>query len=45
MTPQNAKRLYKALADNLAKYEQQHGQIKDAGDTIPFNMGGPTAMA
>ena len=45
MTPQNAKRLYKALADNIAKYEQQYGQIKESGDAIPFNMGGPTAMA
>ncbi|MCF0199987.1 MAG: DUF3467 domain-containing protein [Bacteroidales bacterium] len=45
LTPQHAKRLYKALADNLAKYESQFGTIKEIGDTIPFAMGGPTAQA
>ena len=31
MNPLNAKRLYKALADNIAKYEQQFGTITDGG--------------
>lgn len=44
LTPQHAKRLYKALADNLSKYESQFGTIKETGDTMPFPMGGP-AMA
>lgn len=44
MTPQNAKRLYRALADNLKKYEQNFGPIKDINDTIaPFAMGAGSA--
>ena len=44
MTPQNAKRLFRALADNLNKYEQNFGPIKDVNDTIaPFTMGNGTA--
>ena len=27
MTPMNAKLLHKALGDNLAKYEEKHGEI------------------
>ena len=45
MTPQHAKRLYKALADNIAKYEQQFGTIKDGGGIAPFSLGAPTAQA
>ena len=46
MNPLNAKRLYKALADNIAKYEQQFGTITDGGSNVaPFPMGGPTAQA
>lgn len=46
LTPQHAKRLYKALKDNVSRYEAVHGEIKDTdtGD-IPFNMGMPTAQA
>ena len=29
LTPQHAKRLAKALADNVARFEQSHGEIKD----------------
>ncbi len=29
LTPQHAKRLMKALVDNINKFEQQHGTIKD----------------
>lgn len=44
MTPQNAKRLFRALADNLNKYEQNFGPIKDVNDTIaPFTMGSGSA--
>ncbi|MBR4772766.1 MAG: DUF3467 domain-containing protein [Bacteroidales bacterium] len=28
MAPEHAKRLLKALQDNIAKYEQEHGEIK-----------------
>lgn len=49
MTPQHAKRLYRALGDNLEKFEAQHGKIKDTESVeeqgIPMNFGGPTAQA
>jgi len=48
LTPQHAKRLYQALADNLKKFESQHGPIKDSGggnQGLQFTMGGPTAQA
>lgn len=49
LTPQHAKRLLAALADNVNKYEQAHGPIKDVEGNntppYPMNFGGPTAMA
>lgn len=46
MTPQHAKRLMKALAENIAKFESQNGSIKDIdGMNIPMNFGGPIAQA
>ena len=48
LTPQHAKRLLKALQDNISKFEAMHGEIKDAdpGDAMPpINFGGPTAQA
>jgi len=47
LTPQHAKRLMKALNDNLAKFESVHGTIKEteAVNAIPMNFGGPTAQA
>ena len=46
LTPQHAKRLMKALADNVNKYEQLHGKIKDSElNALPMNFGGPTAQA
>ncbi|HSV77048.1 MAG TPA: DUF3467 domain-containing protein [Bacteroidales bacterium] len=47
LTPQHAKRLLKALKDNIGKYEAMHGTIQDldiAGG-LPMNLGGPTAQA
>ena len=40
MTPQHAKRLYKALAENISKYESQFGPIKEVGSEMmpPFSM-------
>ena len=35
LTPAHAKRLMKALGDNIAKYEAQHGSISEA-DAMPF---------
>lgn len=46
MTPQHAKRLMRALQDNIAKFESQQGEIKDAdGPQFPMNFGGPKAEA
>lgn len=47
LTPQHAKRLLKALAENVKKFEAQNGAIKDldAMSGIPMNFGGPTAEA
>jgi hypothetical protein len=45
LTPQHAKRLAKALADNIHKFEQAHGKIKDVETGFPMNFGGPTAQA
>ena len=47
LTPQHAKRLMKALTDNISKYEDQFGEISDVDPTqgIPLNFGGPTAQA
>jgi hypothetical protein len=45
LTPQHAKRLAKALAENIQKFEQSHGKIKDLETGFPMNFGGPTAQA
>jgi hypothetical protein len=47
LTPQHAKRLMKALKDNIAKFEQVNGPIKDTEmpNALPLNFGGPTAQA
>ena len=46
LTPQHAKRLMKALSDNIKKYESIHGPIKDQEPVnIPMNFGGPAAQA
>ena len=47
LTPQHAKRLLRALKENVLKYENQHGSIKDTDPNsgIPLNFGGPKAQA
>ena len=46
MTPQHAKRLMRALQDNINKFEAQFGQVKEMeGPSFPMNFGGPTAEA
>ena len=47
LTPQHAKRLMRALNDNLTKYESVHGRIQEteAVNAIPMNFGGPAAQA
>ena len=45
LTPQHAKRLLKALGDNVARFEKSHGEIKDYEQPpIPLNFG-PTGQA
>ncbi|MDT0552440.1 DUF3467 domain-containing protein [Urechidicola vernalis] len=45
LTPQHAKRLAKALADNVKRFEKAHGEIKDYEQPpIPINFG-PTGEA
>ena len=40
LTPQHAKRLLNALADNINKFEDLHGSIKDFEEVqIPFQFG------
>ncbi|MCK5815967.1 MAG: DUF3467 domain-containing protein [Flavobacteriaceae bacterium] len=45
LTPQHAKRLTKALADNVTRFEKVHGEIKDYEQPpTPINFG-PTGEA
>ncbi len=45
LTPQHAKRLVKALAENVKRFEKSHGVIKDYEQPpIPMNFG-PTGEA
>jgi hypothetical protein len=46
LTPEHAKRLLKAMEDNIEKFEAANGRIKiqDEGG-FPLNFGGPTAQA
>lgn len=48
LTPDNAKKLMKAMQENISKYESMHGTIKETGPqgtAIPMNFGGPTTEA
>lgn len=45
LTPQHAKRLARALAENINKFEQLNGKIKDLDTAFPMNFGGPAAQA
>lgn len=47
MTPEHAKKLHRALSDNLSKYENNHGKIKETDQASPFplNFGGPATQA
>lgn len=45
LTPQHAKRLSKALQDNVKRFEKTHGEIKDYDKPpVPLNFG-PTGQA
>ena len=47
VTPEHAKRLLRALQENLKKFESLHGHIKDddSFEGIPLNFGGPAPEA
>ena len=48
LTPQHAKRLLKALKENISKYESVYGTIEvpEGHEGMPpFHLGGPTAQA
>jgi 3-methyladenine DNA glycosylase Tag len=46
MTPHHAKRLMRALVDNVKRFEAAHGVIKEQEQVnLPFTFGGPTAQA
>jgi len=47
ITPQHAKRLLSALAENIQRFEAQHGKIKEAGSSNlpPMNFNTPPAQA
>ncbi|MFB6306169.1 MAG: DUF3467 domain-containing protein [Flavobacteriales bacterium] len=53
LTPHHAKRLMRALQDNMQKFESLHGEVSEPdqggedgeGGGIPMNFGGPTAKA
>ena len=46
MTPEHAKKLMRALAENVAKYEGHHGVIReDKTQGIPLSFGGPKTEA
>lgn len=48
MTPQHAKRLMRALVENVKRYEAQNGTIKEEQGqqvNVPYNFGGTTGQA
>jgi hypothetical protein len=47
LTPEHAQRLLLALQDNISKYENNFGEIRQSNDPIPFpmNFGGPMGEA
>ncbi|CAN1525916.1 Protein of unknown function DUF3467 [Flavobacteriaceae bacterium] len=46
LTPQHAKRLLKAIGENIHRFENAHGEIKDSDQpSIPLNFGPTTGQA
>ena len=46
LTPQHAKRLFRALKDNIMKFERLHGEIEvPESEVLPLSFGGPKAQA
>jgi hypothetical protein len=45
LTPQHAKRLLKAIGENIHRFEQAHGEIKDTEQPpIPLNWSSRTSI-
>ena len=45
LTPEHAKRLLRALQDNIQKFESNFGPIEVQSSKLPMNFGGNTAKA
>ena len=47
LTPEHARRLLNALEDNISKYEENFGVIRESSEPAPFpmNFGGPMSEA
>lgn len=47
LTPEHAKRLLRAMEDNIDKFEAANGKIRISEESggFPLNFGGPTAQA
>ncbi|ADQ18244.1 hypothetical protein Lbys_2582 [Leadbetterella byssophila DSM 17132] len=47
LTPEHAQRLLHALEDNIRKYEETFGEIRQSSEPVPFpmNFGGPIGEA
>jgi hypothetical protein len=47
LTPQHAKRLFRALGENIKRYESNHGPIPEHEQPpgLPMNFGGPAGQA
>lgn len=46
LTPQHAKRFMKAITENIQRFEQANGVIREIEEIqLPMNFGGPTAQA
>ncbi|MBO7652116.1 MAG: DUF3467 domain-containing protein [Bacteroidales bacterium] len=45
LTPEHAKRLMRALQDNIQKFESNFGPIEVQSSKLPMNFGGNTAKA
>jgi hypothetical protein len=46
LTPQHAKRFMKAITENIIRFEQANGVIREIDEIqLPMNFGGPTAQA
>jgi hypothetical protein len=46
LTPEHAKRLLQALGENVARYEQNFGNVQThEPPQVPLNFGGPTGQA